>query len=75
MKNSWKYAAATLVALAAASCSDDKTDTYPDKGWGELAAPHLTVSAEETVLDKASADVEALRYEWTSAHDGNEAAD
>ncbi|MDE6857487.1 MAG: SusE domain-containing protein, partial [Alistipes sp.] len=57
------------------SCSDDKTDTYPDKGWGELAAPHLTVSAEETVLDKASADVEALRFEWTSADDGNAAAE
>lgn len=76
MKNFWKYAAAApFVALAAVSCGDDDTASYPDKGWGELTAPQLTVSAEETVLDKAAADDEALRFEWTAAADDKTAVE
>lgn len=70
MKNLWKYAAAvSLAALAAVSCGKEDVDAFTDKGWSELTAPQLTVSPDEAVLDKADADAEALRFEWTAAAD------
>ena len=52
MKHLWKYIAGALAfALPVASCSDDNTSDFPDKEWGELTAPVLTVSEEEITLD------------------------
>ena len=45
MKHLWKYIAGALAfALPVASCSDDNTSDFPDKEWGELTAPVLTVT-------------------------------
>lgn len=75
MKHLWKYVSVSLAALAAVACGDDKTETYPDKGWGALTAPQLTVSTAEAVLDRDQADAEALRFEWTAASDGKTAVE
>ena len=68
MKHLWKYIAGALAfALPVASCSDDNTSDFPDKEWGELTAPVLTVSEEEITLDANKADREALKFSWTAA--------
>ena len=68
MKHLWKYIAGALAfALPVASCSDDNTSDFPDKEWGELTAPVLTVSEEEITLDANKADQEALKFSWTAA--------
>lgn len=61
-----------MAVLAMASCGEDTTEEFPDKGWGELTAPELSVSSEEVALDADLADQEALTLSWTSA--GDEAA-
>ena len=57
------------IALVSVSCGEDSTETFPDKGWGELTTPVLSVSDEEVALDADSADQEALTLSWTSAGD------
>ena len=69
MKHLWKYIAGALAfALPVASCSDDNTSDFPDKEWGELTAPVLTVSEEEITLDANKADREALKFSWSLLH-------
>lgn len=64
----WKYlAGALLFALPLAACSDDDTETHPDKPWGKLSAPVLTSSESEVALDPAKADEQALALSWTAA--------
>ena len=68
MKHLWKYIAGALAfCTSVASCSDDNTSDFPDKEWGELTAPVLTVSEEEITLDANKADREALKFSWTAA--------
>lgn len=64
----WKYiAAAATIATTLASCSEDDTTRYPEKDWGVLTAPSLTVSADEVSLEAGKADETALEFSWTAA--------
>lgn len=70
MKHFWKiFAGMTLAALVSVSCGEDSTESFPDKGWGELTTPVLSVSDEEVALDADLADEAALTLSWTSAGD------
>lgn len=68
MKHFWKYVSGAIACtLALASCSDDNTKDFPDKDWGELTAPVVTVSAEEVTLDAEKAEETALQFTWTAS--------